>query len=401
MDIKVGVGISLDQDATTAGKEAVKNALQQAGTDKADFMLVFASSRYEQQKLLDGIKDVSSAPMVGGSTAGEISNQGPTDNSVVIAVINSKEITFYTGLGENINKGEVEAGAKAAFMALEQCKDQENKKTWLMFPDGLSGDGRAIIQGVYNVLGEDFEIVGGVLGDDAKFQKTYQYYNGQVYNNAVVGVLVCGDVVTGCGIRAGWSSIGNRMRCTKSVGTTVYELDNKPALELYKRYLGPDRSERLPAIAFEYPFGIIDEKVLIEDKEYLRLRTPLSINEESSSMNFGVTIAEGTDVAITSASRHQIIEAAQQAALQAKSTMGGAKPLLILDFASVGRKFVLGPRSPEEIRAIRTIIGDHVPMIGFYTYGEIGPIDKRVNNLKLSKFHNQTTLLWVLGSNVF
>ena len=159
MDLKIGVGSSIEQDAKTAGKEAVKNALQQAGVNEANFMLVFGSSRYDQQALLNGIKEISSAPMVGGSTAGEISNQGPTNNSVVIAVFNSKEVTFSPGLGEDINKGEIEAGAKAAHFALKLCNNPDNKKTWLMFPDGLSGNGRAIIQGVQNVLGEDFEII--------------------------------------------------------------------------------------------------------------------------------------------------------------------------------------------------------------------------------------------------
>ncbi len=401
MAIKIGVGLSQSNDSKAAGKEAVTKALEQAESESADFLLVFGSSKHQQQALLDGIKEISSAPMVGGTTAGEISQQGATQSSVIVTAISSDQVKFYGGVGQPVATHEIEAGEQAARQALKQCEEQEMKKSFLMFPDGLAGDGRSIIQGAQNVLGEDFEIVGGVLGDDGAFQKTYQYFNGQVYENAVVGALVCGDIVTGCGVRTGWTSIGNQMKCTKSVSNIMFELDDKPALEVYKRYLGPERADRLPAISFEYPLGIIDEKALIEDQEYLRLRAPLSISKEQGSMTFGAAIPEGTRVAITAASRHQIIQAAKEAAQQAKTTMGGAKPLLVMDFAGVGRKLVLGPRAAEEVKAIQAIIGDQVPLAGFYSYGEIGPIDKRVNNLKLSRWHNQTTLLWVLGTNIF
>ncbi|MEI7707967.1 MAG: FIST C-terminal domain-containing protein [Chlorobium sp.] len=66
-------------------------------------------------------------------------------------------------------------------------------------------------------------------------------------------------------------------------------------------------------------------------------------------------------------------------------------------FSCVGRKLVLGRRIQEEVDAVREIIGLDVPLIGFYTYGEIGPIDKTKKELSSVKFHNETVVLWVLG----
>ena len=66
-------------------------------------------------------------------------------------------------------------------------------------------------------------------------------------------------------------------------------------------------------------------------------------------------------------------------------------------FSCVGRKLVLGRRIQEEVDAVRECIGLDVPLIGFYTYGEIGPIDKTVKELSSVKFHNETVVLWVLG----
>lgn len=397
MDLKIGVGMSKKKDSGTAGSEAVKEALDKASIKSADFLFVFAAPKFDQQAMLDGITAVSDAPMIGGSTAGEISTYGYTQNSVVVMAIASKDITFSSGLGESIGKSEIKAGEQVAKMALERGKNSKEKKSFVMVPDGLAGDGTPIIKGVQNVLGEDFEIVGGALGDEDKFEKTHQYFNGKVYEGCVPGVLVSGDFVTSTGIRAGWESVGNRMKCTKAEGNVVYELDGKPALATYKQYLGPERSAKLPGIALEYPFGMIDEKATIEGKEYFQLRAPLSVDKEKNSISFAAAIPVGKDVTITAASRESIIAGSETAAKQALDTLDGAKPLLIIDFDCIGRKLVLGPRAQEEIEAVRKVLGKDVPIIGFFTYGEIGPIDKRVDKLRGTRFHNQTTVLWVVG----
>ena len=67
-------------------------------------------------------------------------------------------------------------------------------------------------------------------------------------------------------------------------------------------------------------------------------------------------------------------------------------------FSCVGRKLVLGRRTQEEVAAVKEVLGEDVPLIGFYTYGEIGPIDKMREQLSITKFHNETVVLWVLGS---
>ena len=66
-------------------------------------------------------------------------------------------------------------------------------------------------------------------------------------------------------------------------------------------------------------------------------------------------------------------------------------------FSCVARKMVLGRRTNEEIDEIKKVFGN-TPIIGFYTYGEIGPIDKRVDSLRSTRWHNETVVVWVLGA---
>ncbi len=397
LDLNTGIGVSVLANSYKAGAEAASKAVEQLGK-KPDALIIFAAPKFEQQKMADGIKSVTkNIPMIGGTTAGEISTYGLSVNSVVVMALNSTDIKFYVGIGKNIAKSEINAGKQLAKSVLKKAS-KKNANTLLMLPDGLAGDGLAVIKGAQEVLGEDFEIVGGSLGDESDFKHTYQYYNGKVYENTVVGMLICGGnkVKTATGVRSGWESIGNRFKCTEAKGNVVYKFGNKIALDFYRELLGKDRGKKLPAIGLEYPMGLIDERAKIEGYDYFQIRCPVGINEEDGSVNFAASIPEGKEVTLTYSSRSTIINGSKLSAMQAKKTLNG-KPRLIMMFSCVARKMVLGRRTNEEVNLVKSVFGNNIPIIGFYTYGEIGPIDKRVPMLRNTRWHNETVVLYVLG----
>ncbi len=397
-ELSVSVGQSNSENSFKAGQEAAYEVLSKhRGTPEA--LVVFGSPRFDHAQLLGGIVSVTGdVPMVGGSTAGEISTSGFSTQSVVIMALSSNTLDFVTGIGLNMRQDET---ACAVALADDISREIPMKETLslLIFPDGMGGDGVKVIEGLQSVMGAGMEIVGGYLGDDENFGTTYQYFNGTVYTDAIPGLLVCGKegLRTGIGVRSGFESIGNRFWCTESEGNVVKRFDDEPALELYKQFLGEERSRRLPGVCLEYPFGLIDDKVSIAGQEYFQLRCGLAINHEKKTITLAASIPEGGAITLTTASRGDIINGAKLAAEQAKESLGDAKPQAILMFSCVGRKLVLGRRTQEEVEAVKKILGEDVPLAGFYTYGEIGPIDKRKAGLAAAKFHNETAVLWVLG----
>ena len=69
--------------------------------------------------------------------------------------------------------------------------------------------------------------------------------------------------------------------------------------------------------------------------------------------------------------------------------MHNVKPQLALLVSCVGRKIVLAERIEEELDALADIISSSSNMLGYFSYGEIGPgMDK-----KNCYLHNQTTIL--------
>ena len=238
------------------------------------------------------------------------------------------------------------------------------------------------------------------MGDRADFKKTYQYYNGKVYEDSVVGLLLTGNVITASGINSGWKSIGNKMKVTESKSNSLFELDGVPALEIYKKLLGKELASKLPTSGWEYPFCLADRKIQINQKDsFTPFRAPVSIHPEQNSIIFGSPIHENTSVTVATASRNDVIESAAQAAEQARAVLGKSKPSFILFFSSFGSKCVMGGRSQEAVTTVQNILGRDIPLAGFFTYGEIAPLDKSSKDKKIasSHYHNQTNLIVIFG----
>lgn len=399
-DLLVGIGRSEDDNSKTAGIEAAQNALEAFGKEAPDIAIVLAYQQFNHRELLEGISSVlGDVPMIGGTTAGEISNSGIAAKSVVLCVLKSSSLTFHTISERQMRGDEKNCGIRLANELLKNAPVAK-AKSLILFPDGLGGDGVALLEGIQSVLGRQMEIVGGFLGDDGQFKETFQFYNGKCYRgDMVTGLLVSGNgsFITSTGVRSGFESIGATIVCTEAEKNVVRKFGDTRALDLYKELLGEELSKRLPEVCLEYPFGLLDTIATIGENEYFQLRCGLAVDEDEGSIILAGAIPEGSQIALTTASRGDIINGAKQAALQALEGLNGAVPKLILMFSCIGRKLVLGRRTEEEIDIVRQVLGSHVPILGFYTYGEIGPIDKSKKELQAARFHNETVVLWVLG----
>ncbi len=180
--MKASVGKAYGDDPYAVGVNACQDAIEQLGDKNPDLLLVFASVKYDQEKMLSGVRSVApNALLVGSSTSGEITTAGPLkDKSVAVMAIKSPEIKYFVGVGQHILENPREAGKFAADKVKEQAG--EALKAFIMLPDVLVGNGADIVRGVLDSLGAHFPVVGGASGDDFAFKKTYQYVNEKVFS---------------------------------------------------------------------------------------------------------------------------------------------------------------------------------------------------------------------------
>ena len=174
---------------------------------------------------------------------------------------------------------------------------------------------------------------------------------------------------------------------TRAQGNVLYELDGRPALALYKEYLG-ERAAELPASAMLFPLALRRDR---QDKNLI-VRSVQGIDEATQSLRFAGDIPEGSLAQLMRTTIDQLIQGAETAAHDAAAACLPHDTGLAFAVSCVGRKLVLGQRTDEETEATLSAMPKGMAQIGFYSYGEISPTDGGLCDL-----HNQTmtlTLLW-------
>lgn len=400
MAFSAAVGVSDGEDSYVVGVNACQMAVTALG-GQPDAVILFSSVAYDQEKVNAGVRSVSGdALLVGSSTAGEITTEGPSaKHSVVVMALKSDTTKFYAGLGENIAASPFEAGKMAAENTLKQSSGK--LKAFMMFSDVLAGNGADIVRGVLASLGEHFPVVGGASGDDFQFKKTYQHLNDKVYSGVVIGFGWEGDFALGIGVKHGWVPVGTPKKVTKSTGSVVHELDGKPAIAIYDEYFGEKeaatlRTETLAKLAVSYPLGM-----KVEGSDEMLIRDPLTVDANGSITCAG-EFPEGSSVQLMIGSKETAIKVAGEAAQNAVDQLDGAKPKAVIIFNCIARNKLFGERSGEEIKEIQKAVGQDTPLIGFYTYGEQAPLGGEVRNIEKCNpaFHNETVVIAVIGESV-
>jgi hypothetical protein len=392
--IKAFNGSSMCDDAYTAGREATKKALAEV-PGKPDMLWVFASARYDQRKLLEGVASVAAGmPVIGCSSNGEISIPGLSLKAVAVLALVADCIRFHPAQVEHLSKDSYASGARLG----EKLQGLDCRYLQI-FSDGLGGNADQIIQGMKSRLGDGIKIAGGAAGDGGIFKQTFQYSNDHVLSDSIVAVGFEGDFAFSTSVACGWFPVGVAKKVTRSSGNVVYELDGQPALQVYEKFLGK-HANRLPAVGVEYPLGLLGPHEDLEDSSYFLCRATMGVDRKTGSITFAGEVPQGALVKMTMGSETDIIQAVAEAAQSAMEELQGGdpaaaavKPKVIFMYSCMARKIVLGSKTAEEISAVRKAVGNDVPLIGFYTYGEYAPVGKHGH----SHFHNETATMTIIG----
>lgn len=268
----------------------------------------------------------------------------------------------------------------AAGKAIAQSFSTDAGNSYLMLiSDGTLVNGSELVKGVNEIFKGRIPVTGGLAGDGTDFDSTVVGLNAEPTGGNIVGVFFHGEKLqVNYGSKGGWEIFGPERTVTKSVGNQLFEINGEGALDLYKKYLG-NYAVDLPRSAFLFPLS-----VKFTDESEPVVRTILQIDQESNSMIFAGDIPEGSKVRFMKANFDRLIEAAGRAAHQA--SLPNKPPKLALLISCVGRKIILESRSEEEVEAVREALGDQTRLTGFYSYGEISPL----NNSSDCALHNQT-----------
>ena len=322
--------------------------------------------------------------LVFGSTSGDITADFVDDEGITVTAIEFEKSHFEIKTSNVLNT-DLDSFKTGKDLVNQFTKD--GLKHIFVISEGSFINGSELTKGMNAATDEDLLITGGLCGDAARFEKTLASYNENPKPGEIVAIGFYGDTFEASfAIHGGWTPFGPERIVTKSESNVLFELDGKPALDLYKKYLG-DKSNELPGAALLYPLNVKSQ-----DEKQSYVRTILNINEEKNTMILAGDIPENSKVQLMMTNVDNIANASELAAKQALIKRE-TKPQLALLVSCIGRKLVLDQRVEEEIDEVVSVIGDDTTFCGFYSYGEIAPFNLEVN----CQLHNQTMTITLIS----
>lgn len=358
-------------DSWAAGRDLAAELLD--GLDgQPDVVLLFSAFSYEPQRLLDGLysKLGADVQLVGCTSYGEINGREALSGSVTAMGLRTGGLPARALRATHDRWDSFAIGRELG----EQARDC-GAALLILLVDGIRLNSTPVLAGLQSVLGRDFPIVGGVAADDARFARTLEFHGRDVLEGGAVALALGGPLKIATLAHGGWQPIGAPRRCTRvEDAKLVLELDGRPALDLYREYLG-ELGRDLATAGVEFPLGIValPDRPRRSDDDILLVRAVQGADEARGGLRCSGDIPEGAVVRMTRASKDDLIRGAGEATADLVRRLPGARVALFFDCA--GRKMVLGARYKEEIAAAFAALPPDLPRLGFYTYGELSPVD--------------------------
>jgi len=331
-------------------------------------IIMFASPGYgDLQESLDDIeKEYPSTCLSGCSTSGEIQDINVLDNSLILNAIKF-ESTKHKLLSQNLkdHNNSYELGVKL----FDQLNTPDLAHI-LILSDGLEINGADLVNVLKEHSDRSVSMTGGLAGDGDKFESTFVIKGNKYLKREVVAIGLYGkNINVAFSSKAGRDSFGLERKVTRSKEHVLYELDGKPALELYKYYLG-EKAKYLPGSELLFPISLRNSA-----KQKPVIRTILGVDEKESSLTFAGNIPEVSYAGLMKANIDRLINGAEDSAITIKKNKAPAADFALL-MSCVGRRLVLKQMVEEEIEAVRDVLGEKPIISGFYSYCELAPFEE-------------------------
>lgn len=362
--------------------EEIKQALEKsmAGGFKPTLALVFLSAMNEIDAICS-LLDKAGIAIFGATTFAEFTEKETENTGIAVLLFNINPAYFKIVLKENEEGSGYEIGCHIGETGTKTFANP----AFIISTANYKIPGALIIQGMVEKAGATVTIVGGKAGEMINLEGKV-FTNTVSSGNAIVALILDQDKIDLKGMAAsGWKPAGTEKKITRCIGPWIYTIDDQPAFDIVKKFLGTDILED------KNKEGIVKLNIIYPLQLYREGGSPymlpiLFANTEDNSVMLAEEVPEGSIFRFSMPPDFDVIDMVIKSSLELKEKeMPDADALVI--FSCIGRLGSLGPMASAEVEGLAGIWNS--PMIGYYSLGEFG----RVANGK-PEFHG-TTVSWV------
>ena len=221
-------------------------------------------------------------------------------------------------------------------------------------------------------LPRDIQVFGGgAFNPNMDDETAYVFSKGNGFSGHGIVFLLLGgeDFYAYSTFISGWKPLKRRFRITKANKEVLYELDGRPAFEVYKRFLNIEKNDNFFSNTLEFPLFLEREGVNI-------LRCPLSVNDDDSLV-MSSDMEENAYVKIAYGDPETILSSIWQDGQK----ISDFQPEVIQTFSCAARRAFWGD---QNISKETVMFKDISPTAGFYTHGEFLRMDGNMLNFNVT-----------------
>ena len=358
-DIKTITAVSKAIDPAIASQELY----QQLNKANISFVLFYCSSTHALDTLAQTMESTfTDVDIVGCTTAGEVTNQGYEQHSIVAIGFSSQYFAICATLIESMEKFDTINAQSTINELVENCQSKElteikNNSFLLTLLDGLSSSEEQFLV-TLNSAARAIPHFGGSAGDDINLTKTHVYYHGKFYQNAAIVIMVNTilpfEVFTCHHIKRPIEKLV--VTDADAANRTVYELNAEPAALEYAKLLNVDLKDLSPEV-----FSLNPLAVKVGGDYYIR--SIQKVNEADLSLTFYCAVDVG--IVLTAVEMGDIFSPVTDQLGEISQRYGD--PELVLTCDCFLRRLEIEQKGLEA--RVRSLNAQY-NIVGFNTYGE-------------------------------
>jgi hypothetical protein len=339
--------------------EAIHDVGRELEQGDASVVALFLSPAYDLQEAAQAIKETFASPVIGCTTAGEITPEGYAQHALTGFSISSDELTAHRCFIPSLHDLDTVKLEAALGPIRERLSDTspDARAFGLLLIDGLSGLEEWVTAMLGNAL-RDIPIVGGSAGDDLVFHETFVYNDGSFVSDAAVICLFITTLPFHIMKTQHFVASDTRLVITRATPEKrlVHEINGSPAAEEYAKIIGTNVPDLDPTTFSENPL------MLRLGGQYY-VRSIQRVNNEDGSLTFFCAIDEG--LVLRLARGENLVENLRDAFCEARQEVPNIK--LTIGCDCILRRLEVADKGLES-DVNEVLKENHV--IGFSTYGE-------------------------------
>lgn len=361
---------------------AIKTALIEsiAGGFKPTLAFVFLTE-LEEIDAVTKMLDAAGIAVFGASTSEKFTDQGLEPEGIVALLLDMNPANFKIVLKDFTSATVYESACEVGALG----KKNFAHPAFIISAADIKITAEDIIKGLLVNAGNNVTVAGGMAGEAVNFTGAV-FTNNVKTNSGLLSLILDEDKIDVKGMAvSGWKAVGTEKKITKCEGSWIYTIDNEPAMNLIKKFLGKEivsgnTSKGLIPLDINFPIQIQRES------GKAMMRPFLLWNTEDQSIMVGGPVKEGSLFRFSLPPDLEVIDSVIESSMALKENeLPDADAMLI--FSCIGRLSSLGPMSSSEIDGLTATWNK--PMAGFFSLGEFGKLDD-----SRPEFHG-TTVSWV------